>query len=149
MLYSLEIIFFFYNSGITPEYPLMCKMILYMEQYIISSISAIQHDPVLTPMCDKPPRSCNIMQCYWNDTMGTKIIHSYNFLRCSNPQSVRFILYVGEYVYNMTFTESKMVTLNSTTTLNFTLQHPSDITIGMVVNDIYVISCTLLICFYW
>ena len=65
--------------------------------------------------------------------MGTTISHTYKFFRCTKPQSVGFDLEVGEHFYSMTFKNSKMVNLNLTVTLNFTLLHPSDTTIGIEV----------------
>jgi len=66
--------------------------------------------------------------------MGTKITHRYTFHPCSDPQAVGLFLEVGEHVYDMSFQESKMVSLNMTTTLNFTLLHPSKTTVGLAVN---------------
>ncbi len=124
--------YFIVNCDVGAPSSLLCKMILYMEQFIISSASA-QHNPMLAPTCNKPPGSCDTMQCNWTNEWGTKVYHDYKFQRCSSPQSVQFILTVGRYVYNMTFWESRIVQLNTTTKLNFTLLHPSDTTIGLAV----------------
>ncbi len=67
--------------------------------------------------------------------MGTKITQRYTFQRCSNPQTVGLYLEVGLHVYDMSFSESKMVVLNMTTTLNFTLVHPTKSTVGIAVNN--------------
>lgn len=121
-------------SGIPPDYPVMCKMILYMEQYIITSISSTVKDPDKAAMCDRPDSaSCVTMQCSWKSLMETSVSHTYKFFRCSKPQSVTFDLEVGEHVYSMSFVKSKMVDLNMTTTLNFTMLHPSETTVGIEV----------------
>jgi len=109
-------------------------MILYMEQFFIAEIAGVQHDPQLTPTCQKPSSSCDSMYCKWIDGYGTPKSFALSFMRCTTPQYVRFLLRVGDEVFNLTFTGSKIVQLNSTTKLNFTLEHPSDSTIGMAVN---------------
>ena len=124
-----------FASAIPPNYPALCKMIDYMEQYIIASKSNSTHDPARDASCDKPPASCDLMTCYWKDEIGTKITHRYTFHPCSDPQEVGLMLEVGLHVYDMSFQESKMVSLNLTTTLNFTLLHPSASTVGVAVNQ--------------
>ena len=133
----LYISFSFLSSlEMPPNYPVMCKMIDYMEQYIISSRTSEKHNPKLDATCDRPPESCDLMNCYWKNEIESKTTHTYTFHRCSEPQTVGLELQVDLHVYDMTFQESKMVVLNMTTTLNFTLVHPSNSTVGIAVNNI-------------
>ena len=112
----------------------MCKMNLYMEQYIITSYSSIIKDPSMTPMCQRPdPGTCNLMRCSWNTSVAM-VYHEYQFLPCDKPQAVRLMVVVGLEVFNLTYTKSTVVKLNMTTSLNVTLNHLSDQSIGFGVS---------------
>ncbi len=120
--------------------PLMCKMILYMEQYIITSYSGRIDNPLMTPTCKLPKTdSCRSMSCMWKssqwNTYGAIVYHDYELLPCSKPQAVRLIVFVGEAVVNTTFYNSQVVFLNETSKLNFTLKHIREQTIGIQVSS--------------
>lgn len=111
-----------------------------MEQYIISSMSAVSKDPRMTPMCTRPNSvSCDHMNCAWNNSYMTPIYRYYQFLPCSNPQAVRIIVMVGEAVINTTFQKSEIMQLNKTRRMNVTLDHVGPQTIGLQVIHVVVV----------
>lgn len=120
--------------GVKPGYPLMCQMILYMEQYIMTAYSGVTHDPATVPSCQQPDtKSCDSMICSWKDVWGTPTRHTYQFLRCSKPQAFRLILEVGLHVLNETYDKSRVIQVNETMQLNITVDHLSDQTFAFQV----------------
>lgn len=104
------------------EYPLLCKMILYMEQYIITSHSARSGDPNAVPQCQPPDtKSCDRMLCSWSN--AAMVNHSYQFMRCAKPQAFRLVMTSKDYVwFDETFDRSKFVP-GSGTDVNVTIMH--------------------------
>ena len=118
----------------------MCRMILYMEQSIITTYSGRLRDPALVPQCDLPDTdSCDFMKCSWNNS-GSVITHSYKFFRCQNPQAVNLVMSGPDGVsfLNETFTDSCLKTLDDGTVLNITVKHPSYRTMGL---EVYCCTC--------
>lgn len=112
----------------------MCKMILYMEQYIITTYSGRTHDPATVPSCQQPDKeSCDTMICSWKNLYRTPINHTYQFLRCAKPQAFRLILQAGLHVLNGTYDRSIVIPVNDTLTLNITVKRPSDGVFGFEV----------------
>ena len=108
---------------------------VYLEQYIITAYSSATHDPARVPTCQPPDaKSCDSLTCSWKDAIGTPIMHTYQFKRCSKPQAVDLVLMAGLHHYEWTFDKSTMVTVNYTMRLNVTVKHPSDQTIGFQVS---------------
>ncbi len=94
----------------------------------------VTHDPATVPSCQQPDtKSCNSMTCSWKDSYGTPVTHTYQFLPCSKPQAFNLVLVAGLHHYEWTFNESRVVPVNLTMTLNVTVKHPSDQTLGFKV----------------
>lgn len=128
-------------GGIQPDYPLMCKMILYMEQYIMTAYSANTHDPALIPNCESPDTSaCDTMSCSWKDAWDTPITHTYQFYRCAKPQYFDLTLIAGLHHYGYSFDKSSFFRLNSTKQLNITVQNQPGQTFGFEVDLIETFS---------
>ena len=59
--------------------------------------------------------------------------HTYQFLRCAEPQAFRLILEEGLHVLNGTYDTSGVIVVNATMSLNITVKHPSDQVLGFKV----------------
>lgn len=113
----------------------MCKMILYMEQSLITTYSNRTRDPALVPQCDLPDtKSCDFMKCSLNNS-GSVLTHSYKFLPCQKPQALNLVISGpnGVSILNGTYNDSCIKTLDDGTILNITVKHPSDQTMGLEV----------------
>ena len=99
-------------------------MILYMEQYIITSRSNRSRNPTLVPQCLRPDsKSCDWMTCTW-DINGVMMNHTYQFLRCADPQAFRLIMTQGKQTtFNETFNKSKVIQQSGKTGVNVTIKY--------------------------
>lgn len=112
----------------------MCKMILYMEQYIITAYSNLTRDPNLVPNCERPDtKSCDWIKCSFNSSDVVIRNHSYQFLRCAKPQAARLVFSTSSTTFNKTFDQSQIVQMDETTSVNVTIKHPPDQTLGLQV----------------
>ena len=126
----------------------MCKLLLYMEQYIMTTYSGMTHDPATVPNCTQPDtKACDSMLCSWHNSYGTLVRHTYQLLRCSKPQAFRLILEVGLHTLNGTYDESSLIRVNQTMQLNITVKHPTDQILGFQVCSV-ASQCSVLILEY-
>lgn len=111
-------------------------MVLYMEQYIVTSYSGRSRDPAKVPLCQRPDdKSCDWMNCSWSspDAKALKM-HSYQFLRCAKPPAFRLVVSAGcSTLLNVTFDKSQVVKIDASSSVNVTIKRPLAQSLGVQV----------------